>query len=856
MNNQYITDSILAQQEGSSNGRLSAAELKEIKEREHHLAVAVADRQRQLEAVMSMQEWYKQNEKASHQLEDATNHHSRVNKQYLALRSEEMKLNLFDSVQELRPFYEQIVERRRVIEGIKIQESQVAQAIEQKQRNLEDFERKRDVAKERLSSAEESLAQHQSVIENGYVLDGEMKTLAKELIAANDILNESQQLLGQSEADLHSRQNEMSQVKQIVENLNLHRQTLAVHQQLFEQFQAVNDKLQLYNSESKFNERIHQQFTTNNRRQAELVIIHDRTKKELQTKHDRLDAVRADRKVHETAIDEIDSALLYRNYSQNQLRMVQLQSARVCWQTLVDGYNAIDVQRASLERMVRQLDQKRQEQEVAERDVKRLYERYSRLNKAYILLQIENTRKLREGLKEGTACPVCGSAHHPYHTEVEQELGETQTQLEKDYHVAKKEFEHQQEVAAEVIAEAQMRAGHLEAERAMLERMKEQQKVLEEDWTRFEKLDASFAMCSSSVNRDARRTTIEMLIDGTDRHLKDYEQRIKKYDFHAAQLHDINLQIRDLEREVEEMEVKFWQLDAELKVVNERLDIFRQMVSESDTRLEHLYKDLDDVVTLSGWRDDNLDNFSKSISELNSDWMVTNTNLDNREHQLEVLVLKSSYAEASCNRLRQLVEANREECDRLRELLNGKRERLRKDFGNLTPTEFAAQLNQQVDEADQISYETSKAYNIVCQELSALLGQKEMLAETRQQQEECLRETSLQMDHAIARYNLTHAAIQTSELNTIFTDTRDWMLLRQTVEECHDALIIANEQMMQAQQNFMQLQNASERPSDNDDNDKPEALRHRHTDLILELDSLRGEQADIRRILHRHESSL
>lgn len=852
MNNEYITESILAQQTGGLT-KLSAADFKELTERQQHVEVSIADRQRQLEAVVAMEEWYRQNAQATAALEDATTHSNQVSKQYLALRGEEMKLELFDSVHEFRSYYEQICERRRVIDGIKQQESEVAQAIEGSRSRLSDIDRQLAVARERQADAEEQLHHQQPVIDHGYVLDGEIKTLIAALIAAEDALADAQQQQGESEADYRTRQNELAHVKEQVEADNLHYQALAVHQLLFEQYQAVSEKLQLYNSEAKTNDEAHRLFTDNNLRHSNLLVQHDKVKKQLQSARERLEALQADRKVHETAIEEMDSVQLYHRYAASQQRLVQLQSARQAWQTIAAGYDAIENHRAAIERLSRQVEQKQQDQAVAERDVRRLFERYNRLSKAFVLLQIENTRKLRESLKEGTPCPVCGSAHHPYHTEVEQELGETQTQLERDYIEAKREYEERQVTAAEVVAEAQKCAGQLEAERAVLERMQGLQKTLEEDWERFRRLDSSFVICSSSVNRDARRTTIEMLIDSAKRHIEEYEQQIARFDFHTAQLHEIVAKAEAEEHTVDALRQQYWQLDTELQIVTERVETQRTLMSKSDARIEHLYKDLDDVVTLSGWRDDDLEDFSKSLAELYNDWMATNKSLERHQHDYDMLLYKTSVAEAACVAKQQLVDTCREERDRLRELLGSKREQLRKDFGSGSPAETAAALLEGIHTAGAHCADTAETHAALDRELAALAGQREVLAETRRLQEDHMRELVVTLDHAVARYNLTHSPIQSSELDHIFTDDRDWVLLRQTISECRDARIVAVEQARMAEKRFMDLQRAPERPSADRDEDKQEALARRHTDLVLELEALRGEQADIRRILERHD---
>lgn len=202
-----------------------------------------------------------------------------------------------------------------------------------------------------------------------------------------------------------------------------------------------------------------------------------------------------------------------------------------------------------------------------------------------------------------------------------------------------------------------------------------------------------------------------------------------------------------------------------------------------------------------------------------------------------------------------MVSNTRQERDRLRELLGSKREGLRKDFGASNPADMAASLLQAIAEAQRNCNETKDVFESCKHELANLRGRQDSIRQFREEQEEKLREHNTTFDHAIARYNLTHPSIRRSELASLFTDPRDWQLLRQTLTECRDALLIAAEQMGAAERKVIDLHTAPGRPSPDNPADKPEALAQRHTDLVLELESLRGEQADIRRILQRHNET-
>ena len=843
-----------AQQLGASKWRLTEADVAEHEERSQHLAMSIANRQKQLESIDVALKWYADNAASEARLNQATETHAQHNKAYLALRSEERWLERYDSVQPFRSLFEQIKEKRAVIEGIKREEQTTAAAAETQRQQLAEADKLLIIARERKVDAEEQQRIKLPSLNAGYALEGEIKTFEEHLEEANQALNKAQQRHAEKAAHQHQQQAENERLKQKYEELNLRRQSLAIHQSMFEQFQGVNDKLAFYNSETTANERIHLNYSRATHRQSDLQGQFDKAKNTLQSQRDKLAALRSSHKVHVQAIEDLDPTELHSGRSKADQRVQSLRVARRLWSRIVEGYEAIDETRAKLERLARQLDQKRKELQLLEREDDQLLERFLQLQKAYTLSQIENLKALRQQLKEGMPCPVCGSAHHPYHTEVEQESGERQNQLEKDYHEAEQNYQAKHVSVKKLRQDISQREGELLSEQSGFQRLVSNQQQLEEDWTTFADLDSSFADCTPTVNREGRATTIEMLVDSTNRQLDNINERIKKFDFHSAQIKAIDLDIHQVEDGLESSEKQYTSLEVELKLVRERIDNLHTAMRESDVRVEQVYKDLDDVVTVSGWRDANLDEFSKYISSLYADWRSVNTQLVDTEQQRAV----------ACTRLENLqqvveselaeVNLQRERRDRLREQLGNKRDEMKRLFGDSTPALLAEALQKNVDAAaahHQRLLDEREAHNM---KLQHLLGQRTKLETTQQQQEDEMRARSTELDHAIARYNLEHTPLQAAELAQLFEDGRDVNHLRATIELCRHNLLLATNIKDEAQKEYLRLQSLPTRPSDRED-DQPDALHAHQEQLQEDIKQLNTERTQCQHALLRHNDS-
>lgn len=844
--------------DGILTGRLAEEQLADVKNDLHQKTALAEHLQESIDTLSRRLQWLDDYEKCTEEVGRLEKANIEAKKALEEMRKEQLELARYDSVLPRQPLFRDIVLHRDNIATLKTQTDETTLRLATAKKELGKAAAALDTAREQAADAEAQLANRQPAINRGHKLTGEIEQAQAQVSRLATLQRQAQAALEERTRRLQKKQKEICELQQQVQQLQLHRQSLAVHRVMFEKIELVRDKLASFRTESEQNRQDHMQLTTLQQNQNGLVEALKKLESRQQSDEDRLATLKGELLIHRQTITGQDSRALQKSLTDNRNRAIALGHALTLWKKISTGYEDLAERRAKIARDTVNTEQLRKDIERAAHEERVHHEAYESLNEAYLLSNSENIQRLRRHLKEGTACPVCGSAHHPYHTETEQELGEVLDRLEKEHLEAEASWRKKRETLNLLKLRLAAEEGELKSDRATLQKMQEQQQALEEEWQEFAPLDPSLSDCSQGVNREARRTLISMLLDGARKAAEEAEQELNTYNYHQTNINQYTAQVETLTAQISANRTALNDMRTNLKVNQSQMDTTQQRINRSDRACEQLYRDLDETISLSEWFAEwqrNPDNFRLRLNGLCQDWTDTHNRLDELSRNETIRKEELHAAEENLAEADRRLAAARDDHDDARKALEEKQGEMRTLFGNLTPENVEEQLHGYVRKMNEAKMKLQQAHDECHQRLTELQGRFCSLEESRQAKQQEYGTLMSQLDMWMLKYNADHSPLQFSELERIFTDPRDWNALRNELDRRKGNCTLVAHRLEQARQQFTQLQ-ASPLRTDSDKKDGRRCIEEQQAGLRRQLAETTEEAGRLKTLLFAHENSL
>ena len=854
---------------GILRDRLEPEDLAEKEQRRDFLVTACQRADDEVQRIQRGLAWMDREAQAKRQVSQCEETYNEAYKACVAARDDQQRIERRDAVLPIQPLYQEIMVRRKDVEELKGKEETLGQQIQQKERESLEVRAALQTAREATLKAENVLTQRRPAINRGHVLMGEIKEGQQQLGKAEELLKEAGNILHERKNVHTSKIEELRQTEQKQEKCQLHRQELSAHKPMFDKFDLLKDQLGQFDAETRRGEEFRRKIADLQQRLQVTTNTLERLEKTQKDSQGKLNTLKSELFIHQQAIGRQGGEQLQQRFAAGKNRLLRLQHAQTLWRRITEGYEEVNERKEEISRHQVEVEQTTAAIERAEREKMVADEIYQRLHVALTLSQSENIVALRRRLKEGTACPVCGATHHPYHTETERELGELLGNLEKDDTEAYGNLQSKIRQLESLRQQLATGEGRLAAERRALEQRIQRQNEDVDAWKECADLDPSFSDCSPSVNREARRLMLELHADNAQKAAAEVEKELTTFNYHQGEINRLNEQLAALNQEYEENQARLLTLQSQQIVNNAALDDQNHALQISERTWNQLYVDLDEMITISAWfatwRNNN-DSFRMRLTNLHYDWQQTCRELETLEHRVSLLREEVKNAWATVVEAERSQTRSQDELQAVRESLRLKGEEFARLFGSLPANENSnlpvaeeERLTTAIAQARQEEEQQREKYELTHRAIESLKGARENALQDRQKSQEICRVKSHDLDLWILRYNSNHPPMQLSELDQLFSDQTDWTALRISLDALRKRLTLSEHNLESARAALLEVQNDSARPETAQDNNLPptaEMLTAALAEAQKQSQTLHDELAELRMTLGKHFSCI
>ncbi|MEG1728407.1 MAG: AAA family ATPase [Bacteroidaceae bacterium] len=808
-----------------------------------------------LEATNQKLAWYAAYEQTAIQLNEAEIEQQKCQKKAASTANEEQLINRHDEVVCIQPLFQEIKVMEQDLESSKAQMSALDQRLVEQKTNVTKIANDLELQRNKYNESALQIKQMQPKLNRGHALQGEITETHKELQEKITNLNLAEVALQDKRKIILQKSVELTNARRKIEAYKTSLQALTPQKQMLERVELICEKLNRLNDLTKEKNSLRKRIDERNKKKNEYQQALDFAKKEENRLAAQLSTSKNEIFVHVQSNNGLNGQDLQRRTNNLYDTQRELKSALELWLRLSQTYQLIETKTDEIRQHRVRIEQEQKSIDQLTKSIDILSASCEHMNTAFTLCQSQDITSLRQRLQEGTACPVCGATHHPYHTETERELGKLLQSLEKEYKETSSDLKQKQLMLSDLQRSHATGVGRLKAEEEFLIHTQQELAIDIDNWKQYTTLDRSFNDASATVNRNARRLTIEQLLENTDRAASEAQKMLDAFNFHQTYINSLNDKIGLIEKYRAEEQSKTNELVTEMRITTSAIEELNKEITKNEHQNTDLYEELDRIITLTSWFTrwgEGHDSFCIQLMKMAQEWKSKSENLLDEE-QTEYRIneeLKAMQTLLDEYELKRRLIAD--DLYKAKELLKEKQQEIVSLFNGKTVEEVAEKLHAENDSARQNLENGKQLYDNVSSVLQTLNGQQQSLIELKQKRETSLCDKRSELDLWIRAFNHTHNPVQIAELEKLFKGDYNWNALRQLVLENKEQLLRINDKLELTRKKMLALQADKYRPSNLDEETTSSLLSDKEI-TISRLNEIREKLSASNSRLQSHE---
>ena len=844
--------------EGLSKGAMAEQDLRQAEENLRLRNSQLGRSKDDLALILRQIEWMEQYAQAQADYEQKNAELQQARSAYNQLYDLQRDLERYDQLQPFAKTYSNICQTRENIDRLKSEAAAKEAEAEQQSREVEIRHSRYSEASDSLLAARQNMSIQQPNINRGRQIQGKLSVQQDNLrTTLDDIAHDDDEL--RQRAD--TRSSKEAEIRDCTQRLNSAKQTMQTmqqHQAMVAQMEYVRTHLQkmheLRNAIREQEKKIEEH--SKNLAQAKALALTEQEKfHNLQGEVTRL---KGELLVHEQANKGLTSHEIQTRLARLADTAMRSGNAINLWARIDRRFTKLSDKADELRRRTMLHRQQADEIKNAKIQEEKFTYAYNAIHQNYTLSQSEDVANMRQALKEGMACPLCGSTHHPYHTDTAQQLNDFLHNLTEQHQRAYDDM-----MAAEQALKALQQAydteqGQLSVEADMLANLKQEQQEDIKAWQQFADLDPSFAQCDENVNRGNRSTMLHQIHDSATREHDVVKQKLDEFTRHQDSINRINAIMKDVQQQIADNSAQQTEINARMQILSSQITSCQQEMEDNKRKSGREIALIEPLITITGWRErweESYEAFDNELSTIRTKWDDNAAILNKEQDNL----FRLNQELTTLNRSEEDLQRNRQElmsrAEVMRQEISRQESELKTLFGDSTVDKEAYRLDMALKTAEREVEETMQKYNEVRNSFDNIRAQIRTLRQQAEQQEEAHRQMRTELDIEISRFNNgKDSTLQYFELDKYFSTPQRWQQVRHNIEEHRKRMDTEQLRTEAAAQALAKLEASLSRPAADDENRA--LLSDRKEQLQSQIEECEKERARLEFAVKTHRESL